>query len=652
LDLYVTNYLEFDLANPPGGGKKTHYKGVEVYYGPKGVAAQPDRLYRNSGKGHFVDKSEATGVSRLRHPGLGVVFGDYDGDGDLDLYVANDSDPNLLFRNDGNWHFEEIGAISGVSHSEDGRTQAGMGVHAGDFDNDGDLDLFVTNFEDDVNSLYRNLGHWMFADATYEAGLGGIARPYLGWGTGFFDFDNDGWLDLFVANGHLYPQLDLHPSGVKYSQRNLLYHNERGRFFEVGLEAGPGWAIKKASRAAALGDYDNDGDVDLFIMNLNEAPNLLRNEGGNRNNWLGLELVGVESNPDAIGARVQVQAGELIQVREVHRGYGFQAQHDARLLFGLGQRQKVDRVEIRWPSGRLQVFEELPLRRYLHIREDRPEVVAGPQVPGPEFPLVAGEQSEEQPTAAESTPQIGQPHWVAADYAQAGRQFYQGGRYGEARAAFEQAIRLEPDSLQIYANLAVVLAAGMGNDEEALPLLEHILQQDPTRVSIHFLLGKVYLNLDRLPQAIASLKKTVQFSPMSWEAHNWLGLAYLRADSLEAAAMALQRAARGAPWRPGPHQQLARVYEKLDRVQAATNERDIFARLYPLQQQVDWYQELVQLDPQDAAAHSHLGSAYAAQGRFKEAIQEWGRVLYLVPDHPQAEGWIRRARSKLGQSPR
>ena len=649
LDLYVTNYLEFDLVNPPGGGKMGQYKGIAVFYGPKGVPAQPDRLYRNKGNGTFADVSAATGVSLLRHPALGVVFGDYDVDGDLDVYVANDSDPNLLFRNEGNWLFAEVGALAGVSHTEDGRTQAGMGVHSGDYDNDGDLDLFVTNFEDDVNTLYRNQGEGLFADATYQAGLGGVARPYLGWGTGFFDYDNDGWLDLFVANGHLYPQLDRHPSGIKYSQRNLLYHNERGRFVEVGFKAGPGWQISKVSRAAALGDYDNDGDVDVFVANLNDFPSLLRNEGGNRNNWLGLELVGVESNPEAIGARVQVSAGALKQVREVHRGYGFQSQHDPRLVFGLGGRQAVDRVEIRWPSGRVQVLEEVPLRRYLKIREGNSGLVAGSQLPRPKDPVA------QAPLKLKPTPsfeaKIGQSHWSAGEYVRAGKEFYQQGRYGEARAAFEQAIRLEPDSLRVYGNLAVVLFAGMGRDEEAAKLLEHIIARVPERVSINFLLGKVYLSMDRLPQAIKSLKATVELSPRSWEAHNWLGLAYLRADSLEAAVIALRQAARGAPWRPGPHQQLARVYEKLGREQEASRERRIFSRLYPLQQQVDHYRELIELDQRDAEAHSRLGAAYMAQERLLEAIQEWQRALSLDPQHEQASVWIRRAHEKLSKLP-
>ena len=316
LDLYATNYVAFDLEHPPSPDIKCSYKGLDVFCGPSGFAPQPDRVYHNRGDGRFVDKSADTGLVSFVYPGLGVVFGDFDADGDLDIYVANDTAPNLLLRNDGDWQLTEVGLKAGVAFGGTGNPQAGMGVNSGDFDNDGRLDLFVTNFSDDVNTLYRNEGNLRFEDVTFAAGLGGIVPPYLGWGTGFFDFDNDGWLDLFAANGHLYPQLEQYPFGLRYAQANLLYHNRGGHFVEVGRERGPGWAIEKVSRAASLGDFDNDGDVDLLVVNLNDRPTLLRNEGGNGNNWLGLKLVGVESNRDAIGSRVRVVTADLELVRE------------------------------------------------------------------------------------------------------------------------------------------------------------------------------------------------------------------------------------------------------------------------------------------------------------------------------------------------
>jgi hypothetical protein len=368
LDLYVTNYLEFDPQRPPGGGGKCLYKGMEVFCGPAYAPRQADRLYRNEGDGTFADVSAATGVGGYGLPALGVIFGDFDADSDLDIYVANDGEPNSLFRNDGGWQLTEIGRAAGVAFNRDGKAQASMGVHAGDFDRDGDLDLFATNFSDDYNTLYRNDGSGHFSDATSDVGLGESSLSYLGWGTGFVDFDNDGWLDLFVANGHLHPQLDQSFHGLFYAQRNLLYRNRQGRYVEAGQASGRDWSVEKVSRAAAVGDYDNDGDSDLFIMNLNDRPTLLRNDSGG-NDWLGLLLIGTQSNRDAIGARVWVRGEGFELVREVHRGWGFQAQQDPRLLFGLGQGRRVEEIEIRWPSGRRQVITDAPSGRYLTIRE-------------------------------------------------------------------------------------------------------------------------------------------------------------------------------------------------------------------------------------------------------------------------------------------
>ena len=349
LDLYVTNYLEFDLEEPPGGGEPcTAWKGLAVFCGPQGMLAQADGIYRNK-DGKFEDMSAATGVDKHRFPGLGVVFSDCDGDGDQDLYVANDSQPNLLFRNDGDWQLSEVGALAGVAYSEEGRAQAGMGLAAGDFDNDGDEDLYATNFSDDVNTLYANRGGGLFVDATAAAGLAGVVRPYLGWSTGFVDFDNDGWLDLFVANGHLYPQLAQLPAGLGYAQRNLLYWNEAGRF-ELAVPVA-GLAAVQVSRGAAFGDMDNDGDTDVLVVNLNDKAQLLENVGGNRNQWVGLDLEGLEGNNEGIGAVVEVQSGGASQRRQIRRGYGYGASHDGRAVFGLGAAAQVERVLVRWPGG-------------------------------------------------------------------------------------------------------------------------------------------------------------------------------------------------------------------------------------------------------------------------------------------------------------
>ncbi|MSR83148.1 MAG: tetratricopeptide repeat protein [Candidatus Latescibacteria bacterium] len=579
LDLYVTNYLEFDLAHPPGEGRPCLYKGMEVFCGPKGMVAQPDRLYRNEGNGRFADMSAATGISRYHYPAMGVVFGDFDDDGDADIYVANDSEPNLLFRNDGNWAFAEVGALAGVAYSEDGRAQAGMGVHAGDFDNDKDLDLFVTNFSDDLNTLYQNQGKGRFVDVTSAVGLGGVARPFLGWSTGFFDFDNDGWLDLLVANGHLYPQLRTQREGLAYAQRNLLYWNRGGRFEEVGLEAGPGLGLEKVSRGAAFGDFDNDGDADVLVANMNDLPTLLRNDGGNRNNWLGLELTGSTSNRDAIGTWVRVRAGGSEQVREVQRGYGFQSQHDPRLLFGLGHNLVAEQVEIRWPSGQVQVLEGLAAGCYWQIREGGVHQVASYSPAGPVGSLAVGPNSGERPEQRRApAPSAVQAGWKAEDCYRAGREYYKQGLYAEAVEALRRALVLQPDYLEVCVNLGVFLYSGLGDYEEAATVLEQAVVLDPERANTYLLLGKVYLALNRTAEAARTLERAVVLGPASWESQEQLGLAYLRQGRLKSALETFQAASMTAPV-PRLHLHLAQTYIRLGRPEAAQREQQLFTRL-------------------------------------------------------------------------
>ena len=617
LDLYVVNYLEFDFENPPAGGRKRRYKGLQVFYGPMGIPAQADRLYRNGGDA-FVDVSAETGIAARALPGLGVALGDFDGDGDLDIYVANDSEPNQMYRNDGAWRFAETGTASRVAFTEDGRPQAGMGVHGGDYDNDGDLDLFVTNFSEDVNTLYRNDGGWLFADATSRAGLDGVVRPFLGFGTAFFDCDNDGWLDIFVANGHLYPQLERLSSGLRYRQRNLLYRNERGRFHEVGEAAGPGMSAAAVSRGAAFGDYDNDGDVDVFVANLNEEPALLRNDGGNRNSWIGLELEGVESNRDAIGASVRVSAGPLVQVREVHRGYGFQAQHDPRLLFGLGDSREPPRVEIRWPSGKRQVLENLPLRRYAAIREGVDGFVAGPES---RPPAAAG--SPGQAAAEPAVPKKESPPPLPAAAAPAASP--------ENPAAGPG---LDPEAQQFYQ--AARISYAEGRLQEAAQSLEQAVRADPEGDRAFLLLGKTFLNLNRDREAIAVLEKAHALDPGNWEYSNLLGVACKRAGRMEDALAAFASAAGNAPWAPQPHLNLARMYDEIGRHDSAEVERRLFEKWRPLQRETEIAEDMVKSNPGDPRGRRNLGLAYARQGRNAEALAAFRRASELDPKDGKA----------------
>ncbi len=371
LDLYVANYIEFDLHYKPKSMQYGQWKGMPVFYGPMGLKGAADVLYHNEGDGTFKDVTKSAGVvDSDKNYGFTVIFSDYDNDGDLDLHVANDSTPNFLYRNNGDGTFEDVSVLSGVSYNRDGRIQAGMGTDFGDYDNDGDLDIFVTNFAVDYNTLYRNDGDGLFSDISFPSGVGDPSWPFISWGTSFLDFDNDTDLDIFVANGHVY-DVDGHDLGVTFAQKNQLLENKDGAFIEVTESAGSGFGIKKVSRGSCVGDYDNDGDLDIFILNLDDTPTLLLNDGGNKNNWLTFCTVGTKSNRDGIGARIRVTVGGISQIREVRSSSSFISRSDIRASFGLGKEEVAELVEIRWPSGTLQTFRDVQANRILVVNEDK-----------------------------------------------------------------------------------------------------------------------------------------------------------------------------------------------------------------------------------------------------------------------------------------
>ncbi|MGH7149116.1 MAG: CRTAC1 family protein, partial [Planctomycetota bacterium] len=370
LDLYVANYLDFDTRRPPKGSidrVPCRWKGREVFCGPHGFPPSPDRVYRNLGDGRFEDVSRACGAHAVAPSyGLGVVAADLDLDGDEEIYVANDSMPNFLFRNDAGT-LVEVAVEAGVALSETGLAQAGMGVDAGDFDGDGLPDLVVGNFSDEPTTLYRNAGGLLFDNATYATGLGAPTLPFLSWGLSFLDFDLDADLDLLVANGHVYPQADDPDTGTAYRQRCQLFENLPGpagrRFLE--RRGGPEGALEsvRGGRGAAFGDVDDDGDTDGVVLPIDAAPALLRNDAEAAGRIV-LELRGVRSNRDALGALVRIEAGGTRQAREVRRNASFQSSNDPRLLFGLPGAGAA-RVEVRWPSGRVDSLGPLPAgRRY------------------------------------------------------------------------------------------------------------------------------------------------------------------------------------------------------------------------------------------------------------------------------------------------
>ncbi|HEX5890297.1 MAG TPA: CRTAC1 family protein [Pyrinomonadaceae bacterium] len=372
LDLFVANYVDFDVNNLPefGQGQTCQYKSIPVQCGPRGLKGAGDSLFRNNGDGTFTEVSKQAGVSDPDgFYGLGVMTSDFDDDGLIDIFVANDSTPNFHYRNNGDGTFKEIGFSAGTAVNENGSEQGCMGVTAGDYDHDGKFDLFVTNFADEYNTLYRNDGRNSFTDVSYAAKVAAVSLPHVGWGTKFFDYDNDGWVDLFVANGHVYPQL---PS---YRQPRLLHRNNRdGTFAEVSADFGAILTENRASRGVAFGDLDNDGDVDLMITDLDGSPQLLRNDNGNANNSILIKTVGVKSNRGGVGARIKVVSGDLTQIDEVRSGDSYISQSDQRLHFGLEKRTKVDLIEVRWPSGNVDKFNNLGVNRIITIKEGQGKV--------------------------------------------------------------------------------------------------------------------------------------------------------------------------------------------------------------------------------------------------------------------------------------
>ncbi|MCI0661348.1 MAG: CRTAC1 family protein [Acidobacteria bacterium] len=371
LDLFVSNYVDFDIKNLPTRERSCQYRGIDVQCGPRGLRGAGDTLYHNNGDGTFTDVSARAGVADPNgYYGLGILTSDFDGDGWVDIFVANDATPNFFYKNNGDGTFKEIGFISGTAVNADGSEQACMGVTAGDYDRDGKLDIFATNFAQEYNVLYRGNGSNMFTDVSNASGL--MNQPYVSWGTKFFDYDNDGWLDLFVANGHVYPQVDAAKLDAGYRQRKLLYKNNRnGKFTEIAAQFGEALMEKRTSRGVAFGDIDNDGDVDLIVNDLDGAPSLLRNDGGNANNSVLIKTVGDQSNRAGIGARVKVVSGDLTQIDEVRSGASYISHNDLRLHFGLEKRSKIDLIEIRWPKGTTTRLENVGVNRILVVKEGK-----------------------------------------------------------------------------------------------------------------------------------------------------------------------------------------------------------------------------------------------------------------------------------------
>jgi len=373
LDLFIANYIMFDPSKVPVPGETMYcqYKGEPVMCGPRGLPGGMNILYHNNGDGTFSDVSEKAGILK---PGprysITAVSYDFDNDGWPDIYVAVDSEPSILFHNNHDGTFTDIAVMTGCAYSEGGNEQAGMGVAVADYDCDGWLDIFKTNFADDTSNLYHNNGDGSFTEVTFEAGVGQDTQD-VKWGCGFIDYDNDGWPDILQVNGHVYPNIDQDSVGQTFMEPRIVYRNlGNGKFQEVSKEMGPGITARHSSRGCAFGDYDNDGDIDVVVNNMNEIPSLLRNDGGNANNWVKVKLIGTKCNRTAIGARVRVVTGKHSQIDEVHSGTSVMAQSDLRLHFGVGQAKMVDLLEVKWPTTqKVETFTNLDPNQILTIKE-------------------------------------------------------------------------------------------------------------------------------------------------------------------------------------------------------------------------------------------------------------------------------------------
>ncbi len=374
VDLFVANYAEVHLSNLPefGKGKYCVYHGTPVQCGPRGLPGAGDSLFHNNGNGTFTEVSRKAGVDDPDgRYGLGAVWTDVDNDGWPDLYVANDTGPNFLYHNNHNGTFTDMGLFAGVAVNDEGREQGSMGVAIGDYLHTGRLALFVSNFADEYHTLYRHDNALTFSDVSFRAGIGKFMGPYVGWGAAFFDYDNDGWPDLVLVNGHVYPQADTSDTGSRYAQRILLFHNQgNGTFSEVAAQAGEDLVVPRVSRGLAIGDIDNDGFLDMIIENLTGKPTLLRNMG-NRNNWITIRTVSKGLNRDAIGAKVKVTAGDLVQWDEVRSGGSYLSGSDLQLHYGLGARTQVDVIEIHWPDEKTEFIRDVAINRFLTIEEGK-----------------------------------------------------------------------------------------------------------------------------------------------------------------------------------------------------------------------------------------------------------------------------------------
>jgi len=640
------------------------YRGQRVMCGPRGLEGEPDHLFRNNGDGTFTDMSEKAGVAdKKRYYGFAVAWFDADDDGRLDLFVANDSTPNYLYHNKGDGTFEDISFQSGAALNETGREQACMGVAIGDVDGDGRDDIHVTNFSDDLNTLYHNDDGLQFTETTYPAGLGEITFPFLGWGTNFFDYDHDGALDLLVANGHIYPNIDEASWGTSYKQRLLLFRNLKGRFHEVGSSAGETLYSLRCSRGSSVGDFDNDGDLDILLSNMDDSPTLLRNDGANKaGHWLVIKLIGNPAQKcprDAIGSVVFCTANGQRQRAEVASGRSFYSQSDLRLHFGLGAAVRVEKLEVRWANGKTEQFQIEGVDRFVTIEQGRGIVASS---------AVLNRPTSNHPTSVRPTSDVGRldvgrsdglnvEHRTGLDI---GRFEPRTSNVGRRTSSLQQS-----DEITSSFNRAVEMQR-QGKWEEAAAEYRALLRRWPGYAEAQANLGAVLARLGDYQGAIAAYEAALRLNPQLTPALLNLGITHYRAGQFARAVLALERFLAVAPDHLQARQliglslvELGRDKEAIARLEPTLSAEADVTVLYSLglaylrQNRPEVGAIIERLAAHaDGAALAHLlrGRAHLEMFEFNQATSELEAAARYSLDLPQLEFLLALAYLKLGRS--
>ena len=679
LDLYVANYLHYDFEDEPLNAQGTLIT-ARGHFGPVEYPGRRDFLYRNDGGDRFVDVTEGAGLMSLECRELGAVFFDFDDDGDPDLFQGNDATPNFLYRNDGDGHFSEIGLVAGVAYNQAGKPEGTMGVDTADIDGDGRLDLVMTNFQWETNTLYRNLGNGRFRDATRESQIGASSIARLAFGINFLDADNDGDQDLYIANGHINEDVELFDSAATYGQADQFYLNDgTGLFSEITDRTGPYFEQEKmVGRGSAVADYDNDGDQDLFIVNTAQPAVLLRNATANGNHWLALRLRGSLSNRDGYGARVEVHSGDRVQVAEHRSASSYLSQDDPRLFFGLGRKDRVDGVSIRWPSGAYQQLGPLAASQVVEVHEPSSfDTLAQPFGQAPVTSEVEPHAVGDLATAWEKAPlQLPASIRVAPDivvdvdrlqalvqadpdnpevHLQLAQGLQERGRYSEVEGHYREALALDPKHARTLTGLGAFLYT-QGARAQAIALLRRAIDVAQDMAEPHYLLGNIALSDEQYARAIAHYETAIIVDPRHDLAYYNLAGSHARRGEWRPAIAVLERGLRALPASVELRMQLAyaaavrgdhdHAVETLRDVVALDPQRsDAYVMMAKALRETERAEEAIdvletglQIDPDDGDLQAQYGVLLLAQGgpAADQALPHLEKAIHLSPDGPLA----------------